>query len=106
MPENNDPDNLLAIIGDEDRVLGFRALGFTVYPVEDRGGCIRALEAVAHKKAAICLVQDTFYRMAEEEIDGYRKMPLSIFIPFGATERTSLLDEMVRGIRLKATGAF
>ena len=106
MPENNSAQNALAIIGDEDIVLGFQALGFKVFAVKEPGDYNVALQEAVQQRAAVCLVQDNIYNAAEELIKNYQSLPLPVFIPFSKSEKTDLLDAMVKDIRLKATGAF
>ena len=108
MPSMPDVINLekpLAIIGDEDVIIGFKALGFKVYPVNKADECKAALGEVMRDSSAICLIQDNFYVSVQDEITRYRNRPLAVFIPFSKKGRTDLLDTMVKDIRLKATGA-
>jgi vacuolar-type H+-ATPase subunit F/Vma7 len=106
MPETVDLEKPLAIIGEEDVVLGFKALGFKVYPVKEPQEFKVTLDEVMTGKLAVCLVQDNIYRLAQGEINTYRNLALPIFIPFSKGAKTNLLDEIVKDIRLKATGTF
>jgi len=104
MPEQTPLGKPLAIIGEEDLVSGFRALGFSVYPVTGPEEFSKALVEALDSKPAICLVQDTVYRQQKERIDVYRSAALPVFIPFAKNGEVPLLEEMVKGIRLRATG--
>lgn len=104
MPEEDTLPNFLAIVGNEDLVLGFRALGFKVYPAQDKEQVEAALAESAHKGCAVCLVQEELYSLAKESIDSFRDSPLPIFVPFTKDYRTELLDRIVKDIRLRATG--
>ena len=106
MPEERYSNKPFAIIGEEDLVLGFQALGFRVYPARDEGQAKAALTEVLQEKAAICLVQDNIYQSAKEEIDNYRNLPLPIFIPLAKDAGMSLLESMVKDLRLRAIGTF
>jgi hypothetical protein len=71
------------------------------------------VEEVVHSKAVICLVQDEVYQQARLALDSYKNLPFPIFIPFSKTMSPhqkfgggDLLDIMIKGIRLKATGAW
>ena len=99
-------DNTLAIIGDEDAVLGFKALGFKVYAISESADYKSYLEKAINDKATIYLVQDDIYQDSLELINGYRGLPLPVFIPFSKSTKNVLLDMMLKEIRLKATGAF
>ena len=106
MPEELLLDNPLAVIGDEDLVLGFRALGFRAYVVKETQTFKTILAEIIQNKTGICLVQEDVYIRYREDIDNYRNLSFPIFIPFSKTAQTGLLDSMVKAIRLKATGAF
>ena len=103
------PDALakpLAIVGAEDIVIGFRALGFDVYPVGKREEFRDALNEAAKKGYAVCLVQEDIYKAEEARINNYRTMPMPVFIPFGRDSSTAFFDAMIKAIRLRATGAL
>lgn len=105
MPEELSLPNPLAIVGNEDMVLGFASLGFKVYPLKEAAGFKAVLDKVIEDKVAICLVQDNLYRQGRDEINNYKNLALPIFMPF-SQDKTDLWDSIVRDIRLKATGAF
>jgi vacuolar-type H+-ATPase subunit F/Vma7 len=104
MPEDNTINNAIAIVADEDIVSGFKAMGFKVYPVKEPQEAKSALEEVVGGKNAVCLVQDDIYQKAESQINSYRTLPLPVFIPFSRGAQENLLQEMVKEIRLRATG--
>ncbi|MFA5090217.1 MAG: V-type ATP synthase subunit F [Candidatus Omnitrophota bacterium] len=106
MPEGFVVGNALAIIGDEDIVLGFSALGFKVYTAKEIPQFEKALEDIVNNQTGVCLVQDNIYQAQEERINSYKKMPLPIFIPFSKDGGTDFLDKMVKGIQIRATGAL
>ena len=105
MPEEKYLNKTLAVVGDEDVVLGFRALGFKVYPVSGTDESKAKLEEIVQEKCAVCLIQESVYLAAEEEINKYKNLPLPVFIPFSKNSQTDLLKKTVRDIRLRATGA-
>lgn len=104
MPEELYSKEPLAIIGEEDIVIGFRALGFKTYAVTQEEQFKTALDEAINKKPAICLIQDNIYCALEDEINSYRNLPIPIFIPFGKDGSISLVETIVKDIRLKATG--
>lgn len=106
MPESTHLEKPLAIIGEEDTVLGFQALGFKVYPVKDPQEFKTALDEVMALRPAVCLVEDNIYRAQEGQINTYKHLALPIIIPFTRDAKTGLLEELVKGIRLKAIGTF
>jgi len=106
MPENIPQVEPLVIIGDEDLVLGFQALGFKVYSIKEKSEIKAVLEEIVSKKSLLCLVQDNIYRAAEGEINNYRALLQPIFVPFAKNEKAALVDDLVKDIKLRATGAF
>jgi len=107
MPEEKLLENPFAIIADEDAAAGYRALGFKVYALKDESGLKSILEEVRRSGAAVCLVQDDIYESQKKEIDSYRNMPLPVFMPLAAKDSgKDLFKDIVRDIRIKATGAL
>jgi vacuolar-type H+-ATPase subunit F/Vma7 len=125
MPETKETISPLVIVGDEDVVLGFKALGFKVYPVRNtanltnrpivsngvdplksEGNWGTILEEIVESGAAVCLLQDNFYKSAETELAAYQRLTMPVFIPFAKDGGMSILTEMVKNIRIKATGAY
>lgn len=102
MPETES----LVIFGQSDIVSGFKALGFTVYPLKDAGEFEGFLSQAAARNAQICLVQDSFYRSGQEAIQAYKGKPFPVIIPFSPTSGSGMLNEIVGAIRLKATGVL
>lgn len=96
----------LAIIGDEDIVIGFKALGFMIFPARQVQDLAALFEEIRQKQVPVCLVQDTVYKRAEGLINSYRQLPLPVFIPFARDGKIDLLDALIKGIRLRATGTL
>lgn len=105
MPKEMSLENSLVVVGDEDLVMGFQALGFNVYPVKGLQEFKAILPEIVEKRAAVCLVQENIYQAGDEEINRYKNLPQPIFIPLVKDAKTDLLDRIVRDIRLRATGA-
>lgn len=107
MPEETLLENPLAIIGEEDAVSGFRAFGFKTYSLKTKDEFKSIIDEIARSKIAVCLVEDDIYNLAKEEIDLYKNLPLPVFLPFSRKLlEKDLLNEIVKDIRIKATGAF
>ncbi len=102
MPESLSLENPFIIVGDEDVISGFAALGFKVYAL--RQGFNAIMEEVMRDNAAVCLVQDDVYRANKTEIEKYNNLPLPVFIPFSKDLKSDLLDSAVKDIRRRATG--
>lgn len=106
MPEELSLNNPMVIIGHEDVVSGFQALGFKAYSVKDASGFKSALEEILNKRVAVCLVQEDIYNVAQDQINNLKHSPLPIFVPFGKSDKAPQLDNIIRDFRLRATGAF
>jgi len=106
MPETAVLEKPLAILGEEDIILGLRALGFNTYAIKGPQELSAALERMMSQKPAVCLVQDNFYAALEAQISNHKELARTIFIPFSKQGRIDLIDNIVRDIRLRATGTF
>lgn len=95
-----------AIIAEPDLVLGFKALGFKTYVVKTKEELDFSLDEIIQQRIAICLVQDNIYSQGCEKLNHYRTLPMPIFIPFAKNEKKDILDNIVKDIRLRATGTF
>ncbi len=105
MPEDKERKPL-AVLGMDSDVSGFRAFGFAVYSLSGITGLPGMLEEIAASGAAVCLVEEGIFRAATAEFDKYRKEPLPVFLPFSAAGGEGVLEQMIKEIRLKATGAL
>lgn len=117
MPSIADPalwEGPLAVIGEEDRVAGFKALGFQVYALKQPEEFKDILEKIAARQCAVCLIQDDVYRREEERISSYNNALTPVFIPFSPSGEKDLpaapprgeLEKIMQAIRLRATGTY
>jgi len=106
MPDEMKLENALAIVGDEDIVLGFRALGFRVYAVKEPGEVKTILGELIENKTGVCLMQDNLYLSAQDVIEEHVDRPLPVVIPFSKDGAMDKLDRLVADIRLRATGTM
>jgi len=102
MPE----DNPLVIIGEEDIVSGFKALGFKPYGIKEPKEFKTALDEAMSENPAICLVQEDIYLALEAQIKSYKNLALPVFIPFAKSGDMDFLNNIIKDIRLRATGTF
>lgn len=96
----------LAILGEEDIILGFRGLGFNTYAVKEPQELRGVLDKILAQRPVVCLVQDNFYSAIEAQINGFKDLMLPILIPFSKQGRIDLLDNILKDIRLRAIGTF
>lgn len=73
----------IAVLGDRDSVLGFRALGLDVFPAEDAAEGRQTLHRLAKEQYAVIYVTEQLAAEISAEIDSYKDelMPAIILIP-------------------------
>ncbi|MCX5702319.1 MAG: V-type ATP synthase subunit F [Candidatus Omnitrophica bacterium] len=94
----------LVIIGNEDTVGGFKALGFKVYPIKEHQDLKAIFDEVVQAQCAACLVEENIYLRAQDVVNSYKDLTLPIFIPFSKDAKNLLLESIVKDIKLRATG--
>jgi vacuolar-type H+-ATPase subunit F/Vma7 len=62
MPETQGLTSPFVIVGEEDVVLGFKALGFKVVPFEAAAEARQVLAEVVESQAAVCLLRIIFIK--------------------------------------------
>ncbi len=106
MPDDTILEEALAIVGDEDIVLGFKALGFKVYAVNEAAEAESIMNEIIKNGTGICLIQDNLYLKARDAIAQIKGLPLPVVIPFGKDGSVARLESMITDIRLRATGTL
>ena len=73
----------IAVIGDKDSVLGFKALGLEVHPVEQVDEARKALHTLARENCAIVYLTEQLAAQMQPEIARYKDAltPAIILIP-------------------------
>ena len=73
----------IAVIGDRDSVLGFRALGLDVFPTEDTDAGRRTLHRLAQEDYAVIYITEQLAQQLTAEIARYKDeaKPAVILIP-------------------------
>jgi len=95
-------ENPIAILGEEDVVLGFKALGFRVYIFIEE---TRLFEELLAENILICLVQDKFYKKIADWLRE-KKLNFPILLSFSFPKRIGFLEEKISEIKLKAIGRY
>ncbi len=96
----------LAVIGDRDSVLPFKALGVATFPVLDSGQAARALEWASKEGYLVCFITEEFARELEALIDTFREDLSPIVVPIpGRMGSLGLGMEKLKVNMRKATGA-
>lgn len=71
----------IAVIGDKESILSFKAVGVRAYECDARGGALKALKS-ASEDCAVIYVTETVYELISEEIKAFDDKPLPAVIPF------------------------
>jgi V/A-type H+-transporting ATPase subunit F len=96
----------IAVMGDSDSVLGFKALGLDVYPVENVEQAKRTLHRLAKEDCAIVYMTEQLGAQIPEELARYKDavMPAIILIP-GKDGSLGIGQENVTQSVVRAVGA-
>lgn len=78
----------LAVLGDRESVMGFRALGFETYPVEDPTEAKATLRRLAEESCAVIYITEQLAQHLEEEIARYKDNPIPAIILIPGKEGT------------------
>lgn len=72
----------IGVIGDRDSVLGFKAVGLSVFPCHDSGEAKKMLQRlVKEDDYAIVYITEGLCRDLTEELDGYKDLRTPAIIP-------------------------
>lgn len=96
----------IAVLGDRDSVLGFRALGLDVYPTEDAADARRTLHRLARGEYAVIYVTEQLSTLIAPDIAKYKDSvtPAIILIP-GKSGSLGLGVEALQSAVERAVGA-
>ena len=78
----------IGVIGDRESVLGFKAVGLSVFPVDDPDTAKKTLKQIAKEDYAIIYVTEQMYQYMLEEVDEYTDSRLPAIIPIPGKEGT------------------
>ena len=73
----------IAVLGDKDSVMGFKALGLTVFPVDDVEQARHTLHRIAKEEYAIIYITEQLAQLVPADIARYKTetTPAIILIP-------------------------
>jgi len=96
----------IAVLGDRDSVLGFKALGLDTFPVEDTEEARRTLHKLAKEDYAIIYVTEQLAVTLQPDIERYKTAvtPAVILIP-GKTGSLGLGARALQSAVERAVGA-
>lgn len=97
----------IGIVGDRDSVLGFMALGFTVFDVSSADEArMKLRNAVKDGGFAVLFVTENIAKQIEDEIEKYKDLPLPAIVSVpGRDGSTGYGMENIRDAALRAVGA-
>jgi len=96
----------VAVIGDRDSILGFKAIGLSVYPVTDPDKAVGIIHRLARDGCSVIFITEQVAERVKETIDRYKTAPYPAIIPIPNNEGTTGFG--LRGVRAnveKAIGA-
>ncbi len=70
----------IAVVGDKDSILGFKALGLSVYPVTDHEKAGRLVHQLAKDDFAVIFITESLAVELRETIDRYQTQPFPAII--------------------------
>ncbi len=96
----------IGVVGDRDSILGFKALGLSVFPVTQPEQASRLINNMANEKYAVIFVTEPVAKEIQETIDRYKSVPFPaiILIPSNQGSTGMGIQEIKRSVE-KAIGA-
>lgn len=97
----------IGIIGDRDSVLGFMALGFSVFDVKDAEEARARLRAAVKEEAyAVIFITEDLAEKLEDELERYKDDPLPAIVSIpGRNGTTGYGMSNIREAAIRAVGA-
>ncbi|GAE87739.1 v-type ATP synthase subunit F [Acetivibrio straminisolvens JCM 21531] len=74
----------IGVIGDKDSILGFKALGMSVFPVTSALEAQETIDKIASMQYAVIYITEQFAKDIVSTIDKYKDQRFPAIIPFPA----------------------
>ncbi|MGI5907826.1 MAG: V-type ATP synthase subunit F [Christensenellales bacterium] len=94
----------IAVIGDRDSILGFKAIGLSVYPVSDPDKAVGIIHRLARDGCSVIFITEQVAERVKETIDRYKTAPYPAIIPIPNNEGTTGFG--LRGVRANVEKAI
>ena len=78
----------IGVIGDRVSILGFKAVGLDVFPVDDPDEARKILKRIAKEDFAIIYITEQVYQFMMDEVDEYTDSRLPAIIPIPGKDGT------------------
>ena len=78
----------IGVIGDRESILGFKAVGLDVFPVDDPEEARKTLKRIAKEDFAIIYITEQLYQYMMDEVDEYTDSRLPAIIPIPGKDGT------------------
>ncbi len=96
----------MAVVGERDAVLAFKAMGMTVLPTERAEDTARAVNRLAKEEVAVIFITENAAAQIPETLSRYQAEPTPAIIPIpGSRGNTGLGMRQLRANAEKAIGA-
>lgn len=76
----------IAVMGDRESILGFMALGFSVFAVTEREEAEKTLKKLAREDYAVIYITEAVVQKIQDTVDLYRDATLPAIIPIPGRE--------------------
>ena len=96
----------IGVVGDRDSILGFKALGLSVFPVTQPEQASSLINKMANENYAVIFVTEPVAKEIKETVDRYKSVPFPaiILIPSNQGSTGLGIQEIKRSVE-KAIGA-
>ncbi len=78
----------IGVIGDRESILGFKAVGLDVFPIDDPEEAKKTLKRIAKEDFAIIYITEQLYQFMMDEVDEYTDSRLPAIIPIPGKDGT------------------
>ena len=78
----------IGVIGDRESILGFKAVGLDVFPVDDPDEARKILKRIAKEDFAIIYITEQVYQFMMDEVDEYTDSRPPAIIPIPGKDGT------------------